>query len=231
MPMRFLCWKSMPSMRSRNPCTKCWRDCSPPASTSSPTAWASASPPWRQAGHSFSVSASQKGLGRLPAMVVSSMGRLPRQGRGLGPLFDRAPEYSPSKTMGSQGASLRGRPRLSRGEQARFCNESGPLRRYAPRGDVDGVTASLRAPEKGEAIQASGGGMIDELLATRDWLLADGATGTNLFAMGLVSGEAPEVWNETHPERVQDLHRRFVAAGADIILTNSFGCNRRRLAL
>ncbi|HLI10661.1 MAG TPA: betaine--homocysteine S-methyltransferase [Alphaproteobacteria bacterium] len=73
--------------------------------------------------------------------------------------------------------------------------------------------------------------MIDELLATRDWLLADGATGTNLFAMGLVSGEAPELWNETHPERVQDLHRRFVAAGADIILTNSFGCNRRRLAL
>jgi 5-methyltetrahydrofolate--homocysteine methyltransferase len=73
--------------------------------------------------------------------------------------------------------------------------------------------------------------MIDELLAKRDWLLADGATGTNLFEMGLTSGDAPELWNETYPDRIQTLHQRFVDAGADIILSNSFGCNRRRLAL
>ena len=36
---------------------------------------------------------------------------------------------------------------------------------------------------------------LTELLATRDWLLADGATGTNLFNMGLQSGDAPELWN------------------------------------
>ncbi|MEP6625621.1 MAG: betaine--homocysteine S-methyltransferase [Acidimicrobiia bacterium] len=72
---------------------------------------------------------------------------------------------------------------------------------------------------------------LADLLATRGVLLADGATGTNYFQMGLTSGDAPEVWNVDHPERVQELHRRFVEAGADIILTNTFGCNRHRLAL
>src|SRR6478736_7725160 len=72
---------------------------------------------------------------------------------------------------------------------------------------------------------------LADLLTTRGVLLADGATGTNYFAMGLDAGEAPELWNVDHPDRVQDLHRRFVAAGADIILTNTFGCNRHRLAL
>jgi methionine synthase I (cobalamin-dependent) len=70
-----------------------------------------------------------------------------------------------------------------------------------------------------------------EALSTRPWLLADGATGTNYFQMGLVSGDAPELWNVDHPERVRELHRRFIEAGADIILTNSFGGNRHRLKL
>jgi 5-methyltetrahydrofolate--homocysteine methyltransferase len=70
-----------------------------------------------------------------------------------------------------------------------------------------------------------------QALKTRPWLLADGATGTNYFQMGLESGDAPEMWNFDFPERVRDLHRRFIAAGADIILTNSFGGNRHRLKL
>jgi 5-methyltetrahydrofolate--homocysteine methyltransferase len=70
-----------------------------------------------------------------------------------------------------------------------------------------------------------------EALASRPWLLADGATGTNYFQMGLESGDAPELWNFEHPERVRDLHRRFIAAGADIVLTNTFGGNRHRLKL
>lgn len=73
--------------------------------------------------------------------------------------------------------------------------------------------------------------MLQKLLAEGRPLLADGATGTNLFEMGLQSGDNPEAWNETHPDRVQTLHQRFVDAGADIILTNSFGGNRRRLML
>ena len=49
--------------------------------------------------------------------------------------------------------------------------------------------------------------------------------------MGLVSGDAPEMWNFEHPDRIRDLHRSFIEAGADIILTNSFGGNRYRLKL
>lgn len=69
------------------------------------------------------------------------------------------------------------------------------------------------------------------LLNSRPWLLADGATGTNYFQMGLTSGDAPELWNFEHPGRVRNLHRRFIEAGADIVLTNSFGGNRYRLKL
>ncbi len=70
-----------------------------------------------------------------------------------------------------------------------------------------------------------------ESLNTKPWLLADGATGTNYFQMGLMSGDAPEMWNLEHVDRVRDLHKRFIAAGADIILTNTFGGNRHRLKL
>ena len=73
--------------------------------------------------------------------------------------------------------------------------------------------------------------MLQTLLTEGRPLLADGATGTNLFAMGLASGESPELWNANHPDRVRALHQAFVDAGSDIILTNSFGGNRRRLAL
>ena len=62
-------------------------------------------------------------------------------------------------------------------------------------------------------------------------LLADGATGTNLFAMGLQAGDPPELWNADHRDRIMRLHQDFVDAGADIILTNTFGGNARRLML
>jgi 5-methyltetrahydrofolate--homocysteine methyltransferase len=73
--------------------------------------------------------------------------------------------------------------------------------------------------------------MLQTLLAQGRPLLADGATGTNLFEAGLTSGDNPELWNATRADAVRALHRSFVEAGADIILTNSFGGNRRRLAL
>lgn len=76
--------------------------------------------------------------------------------------------------------------------------------------------------------------MIDRLtplLAERAWLLADGATGSNLFMRGLQSGDAPELWNESRPEVIAELERAFVEAGADIILTNTFGGTRYRLKL
>ncbi|MFN3293911.1 MAG: betaine--homocysteine S-methyltransferase [Gemmobacter sp.] len=73
--------------------------------------------------------------------------------------------------------------------------------------------------------------LLSRLLATRDWLMADGATGTNLFNMGLSSGDAPEMWNVEHPDRIRTLYCGAVEAGSDIFLTNSFGANAARLKL
>ena len=42
-----------------------------------------------------------------------------------------------------------------------------------------------------------------EELEKRNWLLADGAIGTNLFEMGLSNGDAPEIWNETEPQKIK----------------------------
>src|SRR5215207_10010443 len=72
---------------------------------------------------------------------------------------------------------------------------------------------------------------LAKLLSARGALLADGATGTNLFDRGLTAGDAPEFWNIDRPDEIRALHRSFVEAGADIILTNSFGANRYRLKL
>ncbi len=78
--------------------------------------------------------------------------------------------------------------------------------------------------------QPTGAG-IEDLLGEKLFLLADGATGTNLFAMGLESGEAPESWVLQHSDRVQALHQSFVDAGSDLFLTNTFGGTRHRLKL
>ena len=72
---------------------------------------------------------------------------------------------------------------------------------------------------------------LTALLTERDWLLADGAMGTNLFALGLAGGASGERWNLDEPARVASVHQDMVAAGADIVLTNTFGANRYRLAL
>ncbi|MDS9468073.1 betaine--homocysteine S-methyltransferase [Paracoccus sp. MBLB3053] len=73
--------------------------------------------------------------------------------------------------------------------------------------------------------------LLSRLLGERPWLLADGATGTNLYNMGLAPGDVADLWCESHPDRVRDLHRQMIDAGADLILTNSFGANASRLRL
>ncbi len=72
---------------------------------------------------------------------------------------------------------------------------------------------------------------LTTLLAERDWILADGATGTTLFNMGLEAGEAPEMWNTDRPDSVRALYRGAVEAGSDLFLTNTFGGNASRLKL
>lgn len=72
---------------------------------------------------------------------------------------------------------------------------------------------------------------LSALIEEKGILLADGATGTTLFGMGLEAGGAPELWNIDKPENIMKLHQGFVDAGSDIILTNSFGGTRHRLKL
>jgi 5-methyltetrahydrofolate--homocysteine methyltransferase len=72
-----------------------------------------------------------------------------------------------------------------------------------------------------------------ELLSQRGPILADGSMGTMLMAAGLLFGDPPEAWN-THAEKsasVRAVHRGYLDAGSQIVLTNSFGGNPFRLKL
>ena len=72
---------------------------------------------------------------------------------------------------------------------------------------------------------------LTQMLDSHDVLLADGATGTNLFNMGLMSGDAPELWNVDQPEKITALYQGAVDAGSDLFLTNTFGGTAARLKL
>lgn len=71
--------------------------------------------------------------------------------------------------------------------------------------------------------------MIEKLIA-HGTVVTDGAWGTQLQACGLAIGEFPDAWNLAHPERVAEVARAYVDAGSRVILTNTFGANRIRLA-
>jgi 5-methyltetrahydrofolate--homocysteine methyltransferase len=71
--------------------------------------------------------------------------------------------------------------------------------------------------------------LIQQLI-TPNPALTDGAWGTQLQARGLAVGEIPDLWNLTHPEQVAAVARAYVEAGSRVILTNTFGGNRLRLA-
>ncbi|MCL1599015.1 MAG: betaine--homocysteine S-methyltransferase [Actinomycetia bacterium] len=79
-------------------------------------------------------------------------------------------------------------------------------------------------------IDESGHSIFDELLATGEVLVADGAMGSLLFDRGLEAGGCPELLNVDRPDIVAAIHREYVDAGADIILTNTFGGTRARLS-
>ena len=70
---------------------------------------------------------------------------------------------------------------------------------------------------------------IEKLIASGP-VVTDGAWGTQLQARGLAIGEFPDAWNLTHPERVSEVARAYVNAGSRVILTNTFGASRIRLA-
>lgn len=73
--------------------------------------------------------------------------------------------------------------------------------------------------------------LLSNLLERREWLLTDGATGTNLMKMGLTQGYPPEQWNVEHPDKIRAHYRSFIEAGSDIVLTNTFGGTANRMKL
>ncbi|MDH4277480.1 MAG: betaine--homocysteine S-methyltransferase [Acidimicrobiia bacterium] len=73
--------------------------------------------------------------------------------------------------------------------------------------------------------------LLHDLVAEKGFLVLDGATGTELFRRGLQSGDPPEAWNTDRPEVILDAYRSYAEAGSDLILTNTFGGTRYRLAL
>ncbi|HVZ65530.1 MAG TPA: homocysteine S-methyltransferase family protein [Lacunisphaera sp.] len=66
-------------------------------------------------------------------------------------------------------------------------------------------------------------------LARERRLVCDGAMGTQLMLAGLEQGSCGEAWNLTHPDRVRAIQRRYAEAGADCIITNTFGGSRLML--
>ena len=64
---------------------------------------------------------------------------------------------------------------------------------------------------------------LRERLGARRLLVADGAWGTRLQERGLEPGECPELWNVTRPQEVRAVAEAYLAAGSDLILTNTFG--------
>jgi 5-methyltetrahydrofolate--homocysteine methyltransferase len=67
-------------------------------------------------------------------------------------------------------------------------------------------------------------------LAKKRLLVSDGAWGTMLHERGLQSGDCPEEWNASHPDAVRGVAQAYAKAGADIVLTNTFGGSSLKLA-
>ncbi len=93
-----------------------------------------------------------------------------------------------------------------------------------------------------DATERTGPGPVTPAVARARWnalvessgtVVADGAMGTMLFAAGLQFGDPPEMWNVALPQgsMVRQIHRAYLDAGAQVILTNTFGGNRLRLSL
>jgi methionine synthase I (cobalamin-dependent) len=70
---------------------------------------------------------------------------------------------------------------------------------------------------------------VIEQLLSKGPVLTDGAWGTQLQLLGLGLGKSPDLWNLEHPDRVTEVAKAYVAAGSQVILTNTFGANRIRL--
>ena len=70
---------------------------------------------------------------------------------------------------------------------------------------------------------------LARVLAGEEFLVFDGAMGTQLQERGLAAGELPELLCLTNPDEIREVHASYVEAGADVVTTNTFGANRDKL--
>jgi len=72
---------------------------------------------------------------------------------------------------------------------------------------------------------------VDLLAAlAENFIIGDGGYGAVILARGLGTGECEELWNLTHPQEIEQIHRHFISAGSELIQTNTFKANRFFLA-
>jgi 5-methyltetrahydrofolate--homocysteine methyltransferase len=97
-----------------------------------------------------------------------------------------------------------------------------------------GPVDPIAFPDVATRRAVDGGAQSEAWLAMLDEhkvVIADGAMGTMLFSAGLQFGDPPEAWNVSEPDVIRRVHRGYLEAGSNIVMTNTFGCNRLRLAL
>lgn len=70
---------------------------------------------------------------------------------------------------------------------------------------------------------------LAQVLAGNEFLLFDGAMGTQLQERGLAAGEVPELLCLTNPDEITQIHAAYVAAGSEVVTTNTFGANASKL--
>ena len=70
---------------------------------------------------------------------------------------------------------------------------------------------------------------FNDLLSNDKFIILDGAMGTMLQKSGLKLGGLPEELNFTNPDLIEDIHRQYIAAGAQAVYANTFGANRNKL--
>lgn len=70
---------------------------------------------------------------------------------------------------------------------------------------------------------------LRRVLAGQDFLLFDGAMGTQLQARGLAAGEVPELLCLTNPQEITQIHQAYVQAGSEVVTTNTFGASAPKL--
>jgi methionine synthase I (cobalamin-dependent) len=94
------------------------------------------------------------------------------------------------------------------------------------RPEVGGILEPLMGAVKGAHKRPLGATQRGRFPWSAPLLICDGAMGTQLALRGLPAGHPGELWNVECPGRVLDIHRAYLAAGADVVLTNTFGGSR-----